>query len=117
VTGGAKRDLSLTAWTRAATPAGQAIYQAVKATSDDAVGDEKYKAGLAALEAFGWYYGLPVAQFRQTGDYWLDITPDGVEMSQEAQNDPAAAQVFKTLYGKNRHERLSEAIFGPGGTP
>lgn len=117
VTGGAKRDLSLTAWTRAATPAAMAIYYGVKAGSEDAAGDEAYKAGISALEAFGWYYGLPVAQFRQTGDYWLDITPDGLEVSPEAQDDSAAARVFKTLYGKNRHERLGEALFGPGGTP
>jgi hypothetical protein len=117
VTGGAKRDLSLTAWTRAATPAGQAIWYGAQALSEDAAGDEKYKAGLAALEAFGWYYGLPVAQFRQTGDYWVDITPDGLEVSAEAQADDVGARIFKSVYGKNRHERLGEALFGPGGTP
>jgi hypothetical protein len=93
------------------------VVQASKIGAEDAAGDEAYKAGLAALETFGWYYGLPVSQFRQTGDYWLDITPDGVEVSQEAKDDSLGAELFKTVYGKTRNERLSAALFGPGGTP
>jgi hypothetical protein len=111
VSSGPSRDVSLTPWLRAGQSAKETVQAVISARSDEAQGDEGYQAGLKALETFGWYYGLPVAQFRRTGDYWFDITPDGIEQSQESEEASAIEAMYGTAYGKKARGRLGEALF------
>lgn len=109
--GGTVRDPSAIAAYRAATVAVEAGKHAIKAASPEARPDEAYKAGLGALETLGWYYGLPVAQFKRTGDYWFDITPDGqIVESEQAQQETGTAPFLGTAYGPSKPGRLTEAI-------
>jgi hypothetical protein len=109
---GQGRDVSLTPWTRIGTSMARTAQEIRKSMSEEAAGGEELKAGLAALETVGWWYGLPVVQFRRTGDYWLDITPDGLEQSEESQQASIPESVFGTAYGKKAPGRLGEVLFG-----
>jgi hypothetical protein len=112
-TGKQGRDMSFTPWMHVGQAAVNTVRDVKKAASDEAVGDEVYKAGLEALSTFGWWYGLPVTQLRRTGDYWLDISPEGPIQSQESEQASAPEALYGTLYGPKRPGRMGVSIFGP----
>jgi hypothetical protein len=105
------RDISLVPWTRGFEVVSKTVGAAQKMASEEAEGGEGSQVFMGTLEALGWYYGLPVVQMRRTGDYWLDITPDGIQVSDEAGMAKAAEAAWGSIYGKKRPGRLAGAIF------
>lgn len=106
------RDVSFLPWTRIWDTAGNAIGAVHRAGTDEAKGDELWQAGEAALETFGWYYGLPVAQARRVGDYWLDLTPEGPVQSEESKAAGPGEAALGTVLGPRRPGKTNEALFG-----
>ncbi len=110
--GGVVRDPSLLPAVRPLVAAGRAVGTAGKAMSEEGTTGDAERAALQALEAVGWYYGLPVVQFRRTGDYWVDVTPDGIEQSLESQAASPAEAAFGTVYGGKGGGRIGRVMFG-----
>jgi len=109
---GAIRDPSMLPATRFAQASIKAIGSASKAMGEEGQPGDKWKAGLEALEAIGWYYGLPVVQTRRTGDFWFDILPDGVHRSEQSQAASPWQKAWDTMYGPTRGGSLGETFFG-----
>lgn len=105
------RDMSLTPWLRSAEAFVKTVRETNKGFSDEATGDEAWKAGMEALETFGWFYGLPVAQSRRTADYWLDITADGPQQSEESRQAGPGEAAMGSVLGPRRPGKLNDAIF------